>query len=169
MADTIPLCDPKECHTTASCQRERGLTVFPEHNLCQCPCKTYAIKTCGMMSSSSCLTPSSAPLLLISSLAQSQSTHFPCYRFGTHHYHLRGWTTGRLSKVKEKSVPRLIWMKLVRRALEYLSTREGPCKFNFCNVYVDWQLLLWQKRDALHSSIWLDKVLWKSPLGTVLS
>lgn len=165
MADIIPLYDPKECHRTASCQRQTGLSAFPEHSLCQRFRKICAMKKCGMMSSSSSLTPSSAPLVLISSLAKSQSTRFSNYQFGTHHYHLRGWTTGRLSKVTEKSVTTLIWMKLVTRALGYLCTREELCTFWLLQCLWGLTASVMAKRGAWHSSIWLEEVLWMSPLG----
>ena len=41
-------------------------------------------------------------------------------------------------------MPKLIRMNLVITALEYLYTTEEP--FNFWNVYMDRQLLLWQNR-----------------------
>lgn len=50
----------------------------------------------------------------------------------------------RQKMIKEKSMPKLIKMNLVITALEYLYTTEEP--FNFWNVYVDRQLLLWQNR-----------------------
>lgn len=47
--------------------------------------KKYVIKMCWMMSSSCYFSPNSALFLLFSGLAKSQSTHFPCYGFGTNH------------------------------------------------------------------------------------
>lgn len=77
------------------------------------------------MSSSCYFTPRYTPFLLISSSVKSQNTHFPCYGFGAHHYHLKDQTTD-FQKVKEKRMPTVIRMHLVITALENLGATERP-------------------------------------------
>ena len=118
-------------------------------------------KCAKMMSWSCCFTLNSAPFLLIHNLAKSQHIHFPCLDTGPI---IIVRKVEQQKKKKEKSMPKLIRINLVITVLEYLYNTEGP--FNFWNVYMGRQLLLWQDSYTLHSSIWLEKVLIKHLIDT---
>lgn len=78
-------CGPKACHEITFCPKQTGLTVFPSQDLYQCFCNKYVIKYAERCHHCYFI-PNSAPFLLISSLAKSESIHISCYGFGIHHY-----------------------------------------------------------------------------------